>query len=31
MLLEFFEDASAEVEENRAWYRERSESAEAVS
>lgn len=28
MLLEFFEDAAAEVEQDRAWYRERSESAE---
>jgi plasmid stabilization system protein ParE len=29
MQLEFFEDAVAEVEEDRAWYRKRSESAEA--
>jgi hypothetical protein len=29
MDLEFFEDALAEVEEDRAWYRNRSESAEA--
>jgi plasmid stabilization system protein ParE len=29
MRLEFFEDAVAEVEEDRAWYRDRSESAEA--
>jgi plasmid stabilization system protein ParE len=29
MILEFFEDAASEVEEGRAWYRERSESAEA--
>jgi toxin ParE1/3/4 len=29
MDLEFFEDALAEVEEDRAWYRSRSESAEA--
>lgn len=29
MQLEFFEDAAIEVEEDRAWYRERSESAEA--
>lgn len=29
MLLQFFEDAAAEVEGDRAWYRERSESAEA--
>lgn len=28
MRLEFFEDALAEVEQDRAWYRERSESAE---
>jgi len=29
MRLEFFEDAASEIEEDRAWYRERSESAEA--
>src|SRR5215210_3250915 len=29
MHLEFFDDAAAEIEEDRAWYRERSESAEA--
>jgi plasmid stabilization system protein ParE len=29
MQLEFFEDAAAELEQHRAWYRERSESAEA--
>ena len=29
MLLEFFEEAAEEVEESRAWYRRRSESAEA--
>lgn len=29
MDLEFFEDALAELEEDRAWYRNRSESAEA--
>lgn len=29
MQIEFFEDAAIEVEEDRAWYRERSESAEA--
>ena len=29
MRLEFFDDAAAEVEEDRAWYRHRSESAEA--
>jgi len=29
MRLEFFEDAASEMEEDRAWYRERSESAEA--
>ena len=29
MLLEFFEDAVAEAEADRAWYRKRSESAEA--
>ena len=28
MRLEFFEDAASEIEEDRAWYRERSESAE---
>jgi plasmid stabilization system protein ParE len=28
MHLEFFEDAAAEIEEDRAWYRQRSESAE---
>jgi toxin ParE1/3/4 len=27
--LEFFEDAAGEIEEDRAWYRQRSESAEA--
>ena len=30
MNLEFFEEASEEVEEHRAWYRERSETAEAA-
>jgi plasmid stabilization system protein ParE len=30
MQLEFFEDAAAEIELDRAWYRERSESAEAA-
>ena len=30
MNLEFFEEASAEVEEHRAWYKERSETAEAA-
>jgi len=30
MDLEFFEDASQEVEESRAWYRRRSERAEAA-
>ena len=29
MRLEFFEDAASELEEDRRWYRERSESAEA--
>jgi toxin ParE1/3/4 len=29
MRLEFFEDAAFEIEEDRGWYRERSESAEA--
>ena len=29
MLLEFFEDAATEIEEDRAWYRQRSEAAEA--
>ncbi len=29
MRLQFFEEADQEVEEHRAWYRERSESAEA--
>ena len=29
MRLEFFDDAAAEVEEDRAWYLARSESAEA--
>jgi toxin ParE1/3/4 len=29
MRLEFFEDAAAEIEEDRAWYLKRSESAEA--
>jgi hypothetical protein len=29
MQLHFFEEAVQEVEEHRAWYRERSESAEA--
>jgi len=29
MELHFFEEAEQEVEEHRAWYRERSESAEA--
>lgn len=29
MELEFFEEAAAEVEEDRSWYRKRSESAEA--
>lgn len=29
MRLELFEDAAAEIEEGRAWYRKRSESAEA--
>ena len=29
MDLEFFEDALIEVEEDRAWYRKRSETAEA--
>ena len=29
MRLELFEDAAAEIERDRAWYRERSESAEA--
>ncbi len=29
MRLEFFEDAAAEIEQDRAWYRQRSESAEA--
>ncbi len=29
MELQFFEDALAETEEDRAWYRERSDSAEA--
>lgn len=29
MELEFFEEAAAELEEDRSWYRERSESAEA--
>ncbi|HEY0142128.1 MAG TPA: type II toxin-antitoxin system RelE/ParE family toxin [Thermoanaerobaculia bacterium] len=29
MRLELFEDAAAEIEEDRAWYLERSESAEA--
>jgi plasmid stabilization system protein ParE len=29
MRLEFFEDAASEIEEDRAWYRERSEAAEA--
>jgi hypothetical protein len=29
MDLEFFEDALAEVDEDRAWYRNRSKSAEA--
>jgi plasmid stabilization system protein ParE len=29
MLLEFFEEAAAEAEEGRAWYRNHSESAEA--
>jgi len=29
MDLEFFEDALVEVDEDRAWYRHRSESAEA--
>jgi toxin ParE1/3/4 len=29
MQLEFFEQATDEVEESRAWYRRRSESAEA--
>ena len=28
MRLEFFEDAAFEIEADRAWYRERSESAE---
>lgn len=28
MRVEFFEDAAVEVEEDRAWYRDRSESAE---
>ena len=30
MNLEFFEEASEAVEEHRAWYRERSETAEAA-
>ena len=30
MNLEFFEEASEEVEQHRAWYRERSETAEAA-
>jgi plasmid stabilization system protein ParE len=30
MRLSFFEDALAEIEESRAWYRARSESAEAA-
>ncbi|MDQ3281916.1 MAG: type II toxin-antitoxin system RelE/ParE family toxin [Acidobacteriota bacterium] len=29
MRLEFFEEALAEAEEDRAWYRDRSDSAEA--
>jgi plasmid stabilization system protein ParE len=29
MRLEFFEDAAAEIEGDRAWYRQRSPSAEA--
>jgi hypothetical protein len=29
MRLEFFEDAAGEIEEDRAWYLERSKSAEA--
>jgi len=29
MHLEFFDDAAAEVEDDRGWYRNRSESAEA--
>ena len=29
MRLELFEDAASEIEDDRAWYRERSESAEA--
>jgi toxin ParE1/3/4 len=29
MRFEFFEEAAAEVEEDRAWYRDRSEAAEA--
>jgi toxin ParE1/3/4 len=29
MRLDFFEDAAAEVEEDRAWYRQRGESAES--
>jgi plasmid stabilization system protein ParE len=30
MNLHFFEEASEEVEEHRAWYRERSEAAESA-
>src|SRR2546423_4256947 len=30
MNLHFFEEASEEVEEHRAWYRERSETAESA-
>lgn len=30
MDLEFFEEAADEIEEDRAWYRQRSESAEAA-
>jgi toxin ParE1/3/4 len=30
MHLDFFEEAAAEIEEGRAWYRRRSESAEAA-
>ena len=29
MHLEFFEEAAAEIEQDRAWYRNRSETAEA--
>jgi toxin ParE1/3/4 len=29
MHLDFFEDAASEIEADRAWYRQRSESAEA--